>query len=279
MVAFALVATFTGCQGGLSARQGRPDRNMQFHSPLAPVQREIRSPADVRDELAKRAHAVRGLKARAEILIGEGGRRSPRQRFEALAYIDPPDFLRVRASQSGAVMFDLLVKGNQATAVIIPEKTVVRGNLADIARAPELLGGMHPRQLFDTVNIEALLVSWLEQTRPQFKLRSNRIYLSFQETEQNRLREVVLRRQDLLVERMTTWNGRRKEGEVRFWAYEKITDAGSVIPVEFAIENAKGGAVLIRLSNVRLDEPRTPELGTVEIPEGFAERSLSRLRP
>ncbi|MGB9693052.1 MAG: hypothetical protein ACPL7D_12895 [Candidatus Sumerlaeaceae bacterium] len=267
------VALFSGCQG-LTARQGRPDYDLEFRSPLAPVTGEIRSPHDVRDVLAKRARAIRGLRARAEIFIGRGGRRSPRQRFDALAYVDPPDFLRVRASQSGAGVFDLLVKDGFATAVIIPEKMVVTGPLAELERAPEILGGMAPTQVFDAVDVEALLLRRLESDPAEFYPARDRLHFWFRNERQMREQEFVVRRRDLLVERLTMWQGRRKMGEIRFWAYEQVADGNSVVPVEFAIENAKGGAFLVRLSEVRLDQPRSPELATIEIPEGFAKQSL-----
>jgi len=272
----ALVAAIllAGCQGGLTARQGRPDRGLTFRSPIEPVEQEIASPADIRSVLAARSQPVRGLRARLEILVGEGGRRNPRQRFQALAYVDPPGFMRVRAQQNGASVFDLLVDGGNATAVVVPERVVYRGSVRELERAPQATLGIAPSLLFETLDVEAVLARRLQRETPEMERRPDGIYLWFAGGQARSVDEIVCRTSDLLVERVTRWQGRRKLGEVRFWAYERV-GGQAIVPVEFAIENAAGGAVLVRLSDVRLNEPRTPQLASIDVPQGFAEHDFS----
>ncbi len=279
LFALLLVALFfAACQGPLTARHGRPDRGLSFRSPLEPVSPPIQSAADVRRVLAGRSKPVRGLKTRLEIILGESGRRNPRQRLEALAYVDPPYFMRLRASQNGAVVFDLLVDGNDATAVIVPERTALRGSLRSLERDTRFTGGLAPSLIFEIVNVESLLAAKLKREDVHFEMGREGISLVVRGARAGEVEQYVLRRADLLVQRVTRWQGRRKVGEIRIWAYEKTAE-GVLIATDFVIENALGGAALVRLKDLRLNEPRTPALASLEIPAGFDVRELSIEQP
>lgn len=267
---FSIAVVLGGCRG-FTARMGKPDRGMTFRSPLPPVKVKAASAEDIRKVLTQRSQPVRGLKARVEITVGEGGRRNPRQRFDAFAYVDPPDFLRVRAQQGGTTVFDVLVDGHNATAVIVPERLVLRGSTVELNRSPQATLGIAPALLFEAINVEAALAGRLQRQQCEISMGAEKIILWF--ANGNVAEEFVLRRQDLLVERLTQWRGRRKMGEVRFWAYENYPSWGCVAS-EFVIENAAGGAALFRLTDVRLGEERTPQLVAMEIPEGFEVKPL-----
>lgn len=262
----------SGCQG-LTAKQGRPDRGLVFRSPLSPLKRQVETVEDVRKILAERAQPVHGLKARLEIIVGAAGRRNPKQRFDAMAYVDPPNFLRIRANQNGAVVFDLLVDNDEATVVIVPERLAIRGSLRELNRAPRITGGIRPADLFDALNIESRLVELLRREEPQMASTRDTLQLWFAGADRRSATEIELRRSDLLTQRLTRWQGRRKMGEVRFWAYDHV-DQRVLVPTTFALENADGGALLVNLSDVKLNEPRTPQLATIDIPEGFKIESL-----
>lgn len=277
--AFVMVALFLGgCQGPLTARHGRPDRGFSFRSPLEPINVPIRSPETVRRVLAQRSRPVQGLKARLEILMGEGARRNPRQRLEALVYVDPPDFMRLRASQNGAVVLDLLVDGDDATALVVPERMAFRGSLHSLEENTRLTGGLAPSLIFEIVNIESSLAARLRKENVRLELGRETLTLVMRGARASEVEQYVLRSADVLVQRKTRWLGRRKVGEVRFWAYEKMPDGG-VVPTDFVIENALGGAALVRMRDLRLNEPRTPALASLEIPPGFEVRDLSSERP
>ena len=193
-----------GCRGGLTARHGRPDRGLTFRSPLEPLKEQVHSAAEIRQVLAQRSRPVRGLKARLEILAGEGGRRNPRQRFDALAYIDPPDFVRIRANQGGTVVFDLLVDGENATAVVVPERVVYRGGVRELERSPQATLGLAVSLLFETIDIEASLAERLRRESPNIERRRDFLHLWFPSGTRNRSEEIVLRGADLLVVRELT---------------------------------------------------------------------------
>lgn len=270
LILFLIAAMLGGCRG-FTARMGKPDRGMTFRSPLQPVKVKAISAEWIRKILAQRSQHVQGLKARVEITVGEGGRRNPRQRFDAFAYVDPPHFLRVRAQQSGTTIFDVLVDGHNATAVIVPERLVLRGSTVELNRSPQATLGIAPALLFEAVNVEAALADRLLRQDCEIRVGAEKIHLWF--ANGNVAEEFVLRRQDLLVERLTQWRGRRKAGEVRFWAYENYPSWGCVA-TEFVIENAAGGAALFRLTDVHLGEELTPQLAAMQIPEGFEVKPL-----
>ena len=262
-----------GCHQGFNSRMGKPDRGLTFRSPLAPHEGTIASPEEIRSILARRSRPVQGLRARLEILVGESGRHKPRQRFEALAYIDPPDFLRVRASQNGSTVFDLLIDGQRAQAIIVPERMALLGSTRELNESPQATLGVPPALLFEAVNVEATLVEKLGREKCDWTAERGGYRLRFATAKG--YEEFVLRREDLLVQRIAQWVGRKKAGEVRFWAYETLPSQG-LIATEFAVENAAGGAALFRLSDVRLNEPRTPALATLEIPAEFQQHTLRR---
>lgn len=258
--------------------QGRPDRGLAFRSPLAPLASPPSDVAQVRRLVEERARPVRGLRARMEMLVGASRRNQPRQRFEALAFFDPPTFLRVRAIQNGVAVFDLLVDADRATLVVVPERTVWRGSLRELRQAPRLTAGIAPDVLLRAIDIDNLLTERLRENQPRASFSSDFIELAFDTSHDKEEEQFVLRRSDLLVQRYVRLSGRRRLSEVRYWAYEKMP-GGGVYPTQFAVENAAGGAFLVRLNEVRVGEKREARLATIDIPEGFVERSFSEADP
>jgi len=271
VAAVVLVALLmTGCQG-LATMQGRPDTGLSFSSPLPPLENPVRDSAALRKVLDSRAKAVRSVRARANIVVGSG--RDARQRFEGLIFVEPGQFLRMRATQSGATVFDLLVKDQTSTLIVLPDRTVYRGRLLDLERDSRLTAGISPRLLLDVPRIEEILRDRFASGNIAVRTANKgRLTLTADDPHSGETEIFTVRSVDGLVERYRRLRGRRKLFEVRFWSYEDVD--GCVVPTRFAVENAAGGAILVTLSEVQLNQPRTAALETVEVPEGFAVRQL-----
>jgi hypothetical protein len=179
----------------------------------------------------------------------------------------------MRATQSGATVFDLLVKDQTSTLIVLPDRTVYRGRLLDLERDSRLTAGISPRLLLDVLRIEEILRDRLASGNIAVRTANKgRLTLTADDPHSGETEIFTVRSVDGLVERYRRFRGRRKLFEVRFWSYEDVD--GCVVPTRFAVENAAGGAILVTLSEVQLNQPRTAALETIEVPEGFAVRQL-----
>jgi hypothetical protein len=248
---------------------------MEFQSPLPPVGETNLGLPQIRSKLSERSGNVRTIRANLDIVVGAGGRRNPRQQFQALLFAQPPDFLRVRGNQGGMQAFDILLEKNDVQVVIAPERAYYRGTLTELRANPEILAGVYPGELIDNFVVEQTLLKRLE-AYPQALLYSTRdhyeIRFSYSDGSAERYQ---MRKRDLLVDRYQRFFGNRAVSEIRFWGYD-IYDGRFLLPSQFAVDLGGGGAFLIRVTEMRVNEPSTPQIGQMLVPQGFEQRGFSQ---
>lgn len=274
----ALLPLLSGCPKGGSIFGGRRSRQerKEFRSPIAPVAQGEMSQPEVMAKLGERNSRIESIRASLDLTVGSG-RGS--QQFQTSLFIKNPDFLRVRGSQNAGTVFDVLISRGEAQVLVHPERKFYRGTVDQLRAHPEILMGINPQDLVNCFQPEQTLVR--NQVRSDFAQAP-----VFQSTPQNyqmlfvypsgMTERFTLRKSDLLVASCEKLYGQQAQSTVRFWAYD-LVDGRYLLPTDFSGEVANGNAAFsARVSELRVNEPMSPQLAQITVPDGFERMAIGR---
>lgn len=177
---------------------------------------------ELRLALADRTAHHEQLWVRSDVTIEQEG-RSGRDFFTALVLYQEPDFFRLRGSRVPVgTIFDVLLRGDQATLHFPRDGMMFVGDINTLAEKASLIGGLTPRDLVSAVMVQHHLSGILNDPgrRIAWSDRGEKLLLGARHRESGRLFFWLVRKSDGLVEEMLVRTpAGREELRVRYLRY------------------------------------------------------------
>lgn len=243
-----------------------------FNSPIAqPVGGPGMTTDQIRQVLGERRSDIRSLRANLTITVGEA-RSNTRQQFDASVYSSPPGFLRVRGSADAGALFDFLMDRGRVQVMVVPEKKVYIGSLAQLRTNTSLMAGIQPDDLMNSFLVEQNLYRNLREN-PATPMQETQDHYEFQVVYPGGLTEVFqVRKTDLLVDKVTRTQMGQTLGLVNFYGYQFY--GNHLLPSRFDASLANGGQATVEVVEMRPNEAKNAELNRLTIPDGYERLSL-----
>ncbi len=266
-------STLTGCNVLRRTRKVQVQPPPPFSSPFAqPVAGPGMRLDQIRQMLGERRSDTRSLRANLTITVGEA-RSNTRQQFDANVYSMPPGFLRVRGSADAGALFDFLMDKGRVQVMIVPEKKIYIGTLAQLRANSNLMAGIQPDDLMNSFLVEQNLYRMIREN-PATPMEETQDHYILSVVYPGGLGETFhLRKADLLVDKVTRNQAGQPLGEVNFYGYQFYKD-NHLLPSRFDATLPNGGQATVEVSDMRPNEPKNPELNTLTIPDGYERMSL-----
>lgn len=266
-------AVIPGCNVFRRGRKVQAEAPPPFQSPIT---QQVGGPGMTADQirvvLGDRRSDTRAIRGTMSIAVGEA-RSSTRQQFDASVYSALPNFLRVKGSAESGTLFDFLLDKDRVQVMMVPDKKVYIGTLAQLRSNTNLMAGLQPDDLMNSFFVEQNLYRALRQN-PQ---------LQVQETPDHYVAAVVypggitenynLRKTDLLVDSVDRSQGSQSLGNVRYYGYQYYA-GNALLPSRFDANLPSGAVASVTVTDLQPNAPRTPEIGKLVIPDGFERMSL-----
>jgi hypothetical protein len=276
-IALALAATqlalLPGCNVLRRARKVQVQPPPPFQSPLAqPVGGPGMTADQLRVALGDRRTDTRAIRATMSISIGDA-RSSSRQQFDANVYSALPNFLRVRGSADAGTLFDFLLDKGRVEVMIVPDKKIYIGTLAQLRTNTTLMAGLQPDDLMNSFFVEQNLYRALREN-PQVPLQETPDhYIATVGYAGGTIENYHLRKTDLLVDQVDRTQGAQSLGVVRYYGYQ-FYGGNYLLPSRFDASLPNGGQASVTVTELHPNEARTPEIAKLKIPDGFERLSL-----
>jgi hypothetical protein len=262
----------SGCNVLRRGRKVQAEPPPPFSSPITqPVGGPGMTPDQIRVVLGDRRSDTRAIRANLTLNVGEA-RSNTRQQFDASVYSALPNFLRIRGSADAGTVFDFLMDKGRVQVMMVPDKKVYIGTLAQLRTNTNLMAGLQPDDLMNSFFVEENLYKALRQN-PQTPV---------QETQDHYVATVVypggitenyqIRKNDLLVDQVDRSQGNMSLGMVRYYGYQYYDKA--LLPSRFDATLPNGAQASVTAVDIRPNEAKTPEIGRLVIPDGFERLSL-----
>jgi len=267
-------ALLTGCNVFRRARKVQATPPPPFNSPIAqPVGGPGMSVDQIRAVLGERRSDVRSLRGNLTITVGET-RSTTRQQFDAQVHSAPStNFLRVRGSADAGTLFDFLMDRDRVQVMVVPEKKIYVGNMAQLRANQTLMSGIQPDDLMNQFLVEQNLYRVLRQN-PDTPMVEGADHYEFTVGYPGGMTEVYsMRKPDLLVDKITRSHGGRQMGQVLFYGYQ-FYEGRHLLPSRFDATLPNGGQATVEVVDLKPNEAKNEQLGRLNIPDGYERLSL-----
>jgi hypothetical protein len=278
MVALLLTAgtmqlvTLPGCNVLRRGRKVQAEPPPPFQSPITQQVGGAGMTIDqIKVALGERRSDTRAIRGQLTISVGEA-RSNTRQQFDANVYSALPSFLRVRGSAEAGTIFDFILDKGRVQVMMVPDKKVYIGSLAQLRTNTSLMGGLQPDDLMNSFFVEQNLYTALRQN-PQIPLQETPDhYIASVAYPGGTVENYHLRKMDLLVDQVDRTQGNANLGSVRYAGYQFYGNA--LLPSRFDATLSNGAAATVSVSDIQPNAAKTPEIGKLVIPDGFERLSL-----
>jgi len=260
----------SGCDIFRRARRVQATPPPPFQSPITEViGRPGMTLPEITAALADRQSDTRAILAMLSIIVGESRSRT-RLQFDANMYFAPPDFLRVRGAADQGTLFDFLMQGENVQVMLVPEKKIHEGTPLGLRNNPNLMAGIQPDDLMYSFLVEQNLYRNLGNAT----LQENNDHFIVTVTYATGVTENFhLRMNDLLVDKIERYTGRRLMGSVRFDGYAYYPSPNGktqhLLPNRFEAQLPSGAVATVEGRDLQPNAPRDPELTTLDVPPDF----------
>lgn len=242
----------------------------------SPITQAVGGPGMTADQirvaLGDRRTDTRAIRGTMSIAVGEA-RSNTRQQFDANVYSALPNFLRIKGAAEAGTIFDFLMDKGRVQVMMVPDKKVYIGTLAQLRTNTSLMAGLQPDDLMNSFFVESNLYRALRQN-PQMQV---------QETPDHYVAMVMypggisenynIRKTDLLVDQVDRAQGNQSLGTVHYYGYQYY-GGNTLLPSRFDANLPNGAVASVTVSDLQPNAAKTPEIGKLIIPDGFERLSL-----
>jgi hypothetical protein len=226
----------------------------------------------IRVALGDRRTDTRAIRGSMTIAVGEA-RSNTRQQFDANVYSALPNFLRIKGAAEAGTIFDFLLDRGRVQVMMVPDKKVYIGTLAQLRSNTSLMGGLQPDDLMSSFFAEENLYRALKQN-PQMQVQETPDHYVASVMYPTGMSETYqIRKTDLLIDQVDRTQGNQSMGNVRYYGYQYF-GGNALLPSRFDANLPTGAVASISVSDIQPNAAKTPEIGKLVIPDGFERLAL-----
>lgn len=273
LMAIGQIVSLPGCNVLRRGRKVQAEAPPPFQSPIT---QQVGGPGMTADQirvvLGERRTDTRAIRGQMTISVGEA-RSSTRQQFDANVYSALPNFLRVRGSAEAGTIFDFLLDRGRVQLMMVPDKKVYIGTLAQLRTNTTLMGGLQPDDLMNSFFVEQNLYRAMRQGAQTPLQETPDHYIVSVSYPGGTTENYHLRKIDLLVDQVDRSQGNANLGSVRYYGYQFYA-GNALLPSRYDATLPNGAAASVSVTDMQPNAPKTPEIGKLVIPDGFERLSL-----
>lgn len=267
------VVALPGCNILRRGRKVSAEPPPPFQSPITQAVGRPGMTADqIRVALGERRTDTRAIRGTMSIAVGEA-RSNTRQQFDANVYSALPNFLRIKGAAETGTIFDFLMDKGRVQVMMVPDKKVYIGTLAQLRSNTNLMAGLQPDDLMNSFFVEQNLYRALRQN-PQMQVQETPDhYVAMVMYPGGTTENYQIRKTDLLVDQVDRTQGNQSLGTVRYYGYQ-FYGGNTLLPSRFDANLPNGAVASVTVTDLQPNAARTPEIGKLTIPDGFERLSL-----